>query len=59
MVFGKVKDGMDILRKIEAEGSESGETNVPIQIVDSGEVNGTKNSAAGSMFLEIPTPMHR
>jgi len=43
VVFGKVIEGMDIVKKIESVGSSSGKTSKPVVIVDSGE-------------LEIPTP---
>merc|ERR1719145_419812 len=43
VVFGKVLDGMDVVKKIEAVGSSSGKPSKSVVIVDSGE-------------LEIPTP---
>ena len=36
VVFGKVVDGMEVLDKMEAVGSQSGKTSQPIQITDSG-----------------------
>eukprot|EP00947_MAST-08B_sp_MAST-8B-sp1_P003287 g3287.t1 len=38
VVFGKVLKGMDIVKKIEGEGSQSGSTNSEIVIADSGEL---------------------
>merc|ERR1719235_1296952 len=38
VVFGKVLDGMDVVKAIEAVGSGSGKTSVDVEIVDSGEV---------------------
>merc|ERR1711968_419044 len=38
VVFGKVLDGYDIVKKIEGEGSQSGATNSEIIIADSGEL---------------------
>jgi cyclophilin family peptidyl-prolyl cis-trans isomerase len=37
-VFGKAVDGLDVVRKMEAVGSPSGKTRVPVTIVDCGEV---------------------
>ncbi len=37
VVFGKVEYGMDVVRKIEQLGSESGETSKEIVIADCGE----------------------
>mmetsp|Transcript_21308 Transcript_21308/g.48389 ORF Transcript_21308/g.48389 Transcript_21308/m.48389 type:complete len:105 (+) Transcript_21308:588-902(+) len=37
-VFGKVKDGMDVVKKIEAVGSSSGQTVQPVKIEKSGEL---------------------
>ncbi|CAD7963963.1 unnamed protein product [Amoebophrya sp. A25] len=61
VVFGKVKSGMDVVRSIEAEGSESGATSNEIEITNSGELGtGTKGSkesglalAAASNFLQV------
>merc|ERR1711998_457097 len=36
VVFGKVVDGMDVVYKIEAVGSQSGKTSKTVSIVDSG-----------------------
>jgi cyclophilin family peptidyl-prolyl cis-trans isomerase len=38
VVFGKVVDGMDVVKKIESLGSDSGRTKAKIVIADSGEV---------------------
>merc|ERR1712203_1137106 len=39
VVFGKVTDGMDIVKKIEAVGSQSGKTAKPVVIADSGQLS--------------------
>lgn len=38
VVFGRVLEGMDIVKKIEANGSQSGRTRLPIQVTKSGEL---------------------
>jgi len=38
VVFGKVLSGMDVLYKIEAEGSENGSPKNKVVILDSGEL---------------------
>jgi len=38
VVFGEVIDGMDIVRLLEAQGSESGKTKVPLKILNCGIV---------------------
>eukprot|EP00457_Paulinella_chromatophora_P006350 gb/GEZN01006368.1/.p1 GENE.gb/GEZN01006368.1/~~gb/GEZN01006368.1/.p1 ORF type:complete len:528 (+),score=66.90 gb/GEZN01006368.1/:83-1585(+) len=38
VVFGKVLEGMDVVKAIEAVGSRSGATSVDVKIVDSGEL---------------------
>lgn len=38
VVFGKVKDGMDIVKKIEGVGSQSGKTSKPVVIKDCGQL---------------------
>ena len=38
VVFGKVVEGMDIVKKIEAVGSQSGKTSKTVTIKDSGEL---------------------
>jgi peptidyl-prolyl cis-trans isomerase A (cyclophilin A) len=38
VVFGKVTDGLDVVDKIEAVGSQTGRTAAPVTIVKSGEI---------------------
>ncbi|EDO31539.1 predicted protein [Nematostella vectensis] len=38
VVFGSVKDGMDVVKKIEKVGSDSGKTSKKVVIADSGEL---------------------
>ena len=38
VVFGKVVEGMDVVKKIEAVGSQSGATRQPVKIEDSGQL---------------------
>jgi len=38
VVFGQVSDGMDVVKKIEAVGSQSGTTSKPVVIKDCGEL---------------------
>ena len=38
VVFGKVVDGMDVVKKIEAVGSDSGKTKKPVVISDCGQL---------------------
>lgn len=38
VVFGKVLEGMDVVKKIEANGSSSGKPKLPVTIQDSGEI---------------------
>merc|ERR1712176_1717258 len=38
VVFGKVVEGMDVVRKIEGVGSQSGTTKQPVVIADSGQI---------------------
>jgi len=38
VVFGKVEDGMELVKRIEAMGSQSGKTSKVIKIADSGEL---------------------
>ncbi|TKY62409.1 Peptidyl-prolyl cis-trans isomerase CYP63 [Spatholobus suberectus] len=42
VVFGKVVNGMDILKKIEQVGTSDGKPTQPVKIVDCGEVSETK-----------------
>jgi peptidyl-prolyl isomerase F (cyclophilin D) len=39
-VFGKVTDGMDVIRKMETLGSQSGKTSKTVKIEDCGELKG-------------------
>jgi len=38
VVFGQVVEGMDVVKKIEALGSQSGKTKQRIEVTDCGEV---------------------
>lgn len=38
VVFGEVKEGMDIIKRIEAIGSDSGKTSKPVVVSDCGEL---------------------
>jgi len=38
VVFGKVVEGMDVVKKIEGVGSQSGSTRQPVKIEDSGQL---------------------
>ncbi len=38
VVFGEVKEGMDVVKKMEAVGSNSGQVSKPILIADCGEI---------------------
>jgi len=38
VVFGKVEDGMDLVKRIESFGSQSGKPSKVITIADSGEL---------------------
>lgn len=39
VVFGSVVDGMDVVRKMEEIGSDSGKTAKPVAISDCGQLN--------------------
>merc|ERR1719408_404525 len=39
VVFGKVVDGMDVVKKCEAVGSQSGKTSKPVVIADCGQLS--------------------
>merc|ERR1712056_123593 len=45
VVFGKVVEGLDIVKLIEKEGSSSGKTKRPVEIADCGEVGGGSGRA--------------
>ena len=38
-VFGRVLEGMDVVKKVESVGSPSGQTSKPVTIVNSGELS--------------------
>ena len=38
VVFGSVTEGMDVVQKIEAVGSQSGTTSKPVEISDAGQL---------------------
>ena len=38
VVFGEVVEGIEVLKLLEAQGSESGKTKVPVTITDSGQL---------------------
>lgn len=38
VVFGRVTEGMDVVRKMEAAGSRSGQTSAPVVIADCGQL---------------------
>ena len=38
VVFGKVCDGFDVVKSIEAVGSQSGKTSKPVMIADCGQL---------------------
>ena len=38
VVFGRVVDGMDVIKKVEAVGSDSGKTSKPVVIADCGQL---------------------
>lgn len=38
VVFGEVKEGMDVVKKIEAQGTETGKPKKTVKIVDCGEI---------------------
>ena len=39
VVFGSVVEGLDVVKKIEAVGSESGKTSKPVVIANCGQLN--------------------
>ena len=38
VVFGRVVEGMDVVKRVEAQGSRSGQTSRPVEITDCGEI---------------------
>ncbi len=45
VVFGKVVDGIEVVKEIESQGTPSGETRQPIVIDDCGEVSTPEDQA--------------
>ncbi len=45
VIFGKVVEGLDIVTKIEAVGTQSGTPTKPVKVTNSGEVKGSKAQA--------------
>ena len=37
-MFGEVTEGMDVVKRVEAVGSQSGKTSQPVTITNSGEL---------------------
>ena len=48
VVFGRVIEGMEVVKAIEAQGSRSGQTKSRISIVDSGEMKAGGSATKGS-----------
>ena len=48
VVFGKVEEGMDLVRRIEALGSQSGTPSKTVTIADSGELQVEEDSGKAS-----------
>lgn len=48
VVFGKVKSGMDVVKRIERLGSSGGKTSKTIRIIDCGELGGSSVRSAAS-----------
>jgi len=46
VVFGRVIEGMDVVKAVEAQGSRTGTTAKPIEIVDSGELKEKPDGSA-------------
>ena len=46
VVFGKVIEGMDVVKAVEAVGSQSGKTSKAVEITDSGEVPAEEAAAS-------------
>ncbi|CAL5220206.1 g2180 [Coccomyxa viridis] len=46
VVFGKVIEGMDIVRQIELQGSNDGKPKVAVHVADSGEIMGAASASA-------------
>jgi cyclophilin family peptidyl-prolyl cis-trans isomerase len=54
VVFGKVVEGMDVLKKIENVGSPSGKTNQRVEIISCGEVLDEPAAAPAKKVVEQP-----
>merc|ERR1712190_573690 len=54
VVFGVVTEGFDVVKKIEAVGSQTGATSKPVLITDSGEVG--KESVQPAPAMEVIQP---
>ncbi len=52
VVFGRVIEGMDVVKAIEAKGSQSGSTRAAIQITDSGELKPADTTEAEAPAAE-------
>jgi len=52
VVFGRVVEGMDVLKAIERMGSDSGKTKCPIRIKDCGEIGETECPPRGEQQLQ-------
>merc|ERR1712146_825184 len=54
VVFGKVCEGMDVVKAIEKEGSSSGKTRSPVVIADCGEVGETEDNGDVGSRAQVP-----
>jgi peptidylprolyl isomerase len=63
VVFGRVVDGMEVVRLMESVGSEKGSTSSPVVIDDCGELRGSAKAVAnesdGSLLSGRPTKRRR
>merc|ERR1712048_1316483 len=63
VVFGRVVDGMEVVRRMEAVGSESGTTSAPVVIDDCGELKGSAKAISsegdGSLLSGRPVKRRR
>ncbi|QEG24348.1 peptidylprolyl isomerase [Mariniblastus fucicola] len=55
VVFGRVTDGMDLVKKIEARGSRTGRTSAIIRIADCGEIKVEDGKAEGGEGTKAET----
>ena len=53
VVFGRVLEGMDVVKKVEAAGSSSGRPTARVLVAASGELSGTIHSR--SPYLRLST----